>query len=271
MRTPYRKERDNFIHNRLDGEHFQGKYVSQSKPADKKLLVRSEVSPRFGCLRVRIPRLDANTIKPLHATGIRHSARESTQYSLESNSYLIKSPLSSRSIELTDYNLHEQQRDFLHDDHSFQHALRHNLDDILHTSMVDIQVTEDLLSIVSAECSDDGKWINPSPRALHYVPRALISLGRWEEFMSKVCNLHFIFEYTLEFGVFEYAELLHSAARRLEAAPAAANLLALSATPLHVPRSIQALREHADFAAAHAEELGAHPEHVFRLALAHGG
>ncbi len=135
---------------------------------------------------------------------------------------------------------------------------------------MDIEITEDLLDVVSLECSDDGKWINPSPRALEYIPRALVSLGRWDEFISKTCNLHFIFEYTLEFGVFEYTDLLLGAADELEAAAAAPNLLTLSPKPLNLPRSVLTLREYAAFASANAEQLCLNPEQVFRLAFAHG-
>ena len=95
-------------------------------------------------------------------------------------------------------------------------------------------------------------------------------LGRWDELISQICDPHFIFEYTLEFGVFEYNELLRTAARQLEGAPSSAGRLALSPKPLHVARCVQILHEHANFAAAHAEQLSSHPEQVFRLALAHG-
>ncbi len=131
-------------------------------------------------------------------------------------------------------------------------------------------MTEVLLDVVSLECSEDTKWINPSPRALEYIPRALLSLGRWDEFMSRTCNLHFIFEYTLEFGVYEYTDLIHGATAQLEAVGVARNLLTLSPKPLDLPRCIATLREYAAFASANAEQLCLHPEHVFRLALAHG-
>ena len=99
---------------------------------------------------------------------------------------------------------------------------------------------------------------------------AWISLGQWVEFASQVCSLHFIFEFTLEHGVYEYLQLLRSAASELEsdcADQGSTGSSSDSARPSSLRRRIEA---YSAFAAASSETISPYPEQVFQLALASG-
>lgn len=75
---------------------------------------------------------------------------------------------------------------------------------MLAPGMVEARAIAEILEVVQMqEGVFDGTWMNPSCRALWYVPRSLCKLHRWEEFVEYICNLDYIIEGTLEFGVLE--------------------------------------------------------------------
>jgi hypothetical protein len=75
---------------------------------------------------------------------------------------------------------------------------------MLAPGVVEARALSEILEVVQMqEGVFDRTWMNPSCRALWYVPRSLCKLHRWEEFVEYICNLDFIIEGILEYGLLE--------------------------------------------------------------------
>jgi len=138
--------------------------------------------------------------------------------------------------------------------------------------MLEARALSEILGVVQLEeGAFDGQWMNPSSRALWYVPRTLYKLHRWEEFVENICTLDYIIEGLLEYGFLEIEENLDTAMKYIDAQRTNTNeftTLKQRTIDAYCARTIAA---YLGFVRDNRRPLVAVPRHAFVIALATQG
>jgi energy-coupling factor transporter ATP-binding protein EcfA2 len=137
---------------------------------------------------------------------------------------------------------------------------------------LEARALSEIVAVIKAEEGVfDEYWMNPSSRALWYLPRALSKLHRWEEFVHYLCNPDYVIEAILEYGVLEVLHNFENALGHIIAQRS--NTTAFSTLKQQTIDTCcqNAISSYLDFVRKHREALASSPRNVFALALATKG
>ncbi len=138
--------------------------------------------------------------------------------------------------------------------------------------VLEARALSEILDVVQMEEGVfDGWWLNPSNRALWYVPRTLCKLHRWEDFIELVCTMDHIIESSLEFGLPHVEIIFDTALRYIDAQISNTSAFITLAQRTIVVQCENMIRAYLEFLRDYGKALAAAPRKAFSIALSTQG